>query len=621
MAELEAEQTGRVLRVGGLELDLDRAALSVDGRAVSLRPQSFDVLRVLVENRGRLVSKELLFREVWGSQAVTDDSISQCLGDIRRALNDQQKTIVRTVPRRGYILEADLLAPEGDGADLDSEPRARKLLVGAAVAALIAAVALLYGESSFRESAAILEPSIAVLPFTDRTEARDKRFLGEAIAEEILVALSRNPELRVVGRISSFSFSGTDDSLETIGSALDVTHVLLGSIRQGDDRLRISPQLVAVKDGHQVWAHSYDRPFGDILEIETHIARSVAEALSVEFRLAGRSEQSVDPYVHALVIEARSRLRAFYDGAPAEASAMLEQALSIDPDYVPALLAQSLTLYNLYPRGSEEGLSAEQRSVALVERALQLEPNNPVAHAYRGWLEMHHFKNFAQAARYYERATELDPYDPEVMRSTINASVVLNRPEVGVRLGQFLVERDPLCEVCYTHLSLAARVSGNHEVAIWAMRKVLDFNPNSLYGRQNLGHALLRNGEPTAALEELDLQKKETAETHRLMALAHHQLGNMDAFAYHRETLIERYGDTDHLLVAYVEAVRGDADSAFEWLQKNAEQPKWRRGLGGFKQPEFEYMRSDPRWNDYLQAMGRSPEVMDSINFDPTLPF
>mgnify|MGYP001820281449 CR=1 FL=1 len=122
-----------IIVAGRFTLDLRRARLQVDGKDVVLRPQSFEVLRVLAQNQGQLVSKQTLLDEVWGAAAVTDDSLTQCLGDIRRALGDSEKIIVRTVPRRGYVFEGDLVAP-----DFETEPEGgrRKLWLAGAAAAV-----------------------------------------------------------------------------------------------------------------------------------------------------------------------------------------------------------------------------------------------------------------------------------------------------------------------------------------------------------------------------------------------------------------------------------------------------------------------------------------------------
>ena len=193
----------------GFVLDLDRGSLKHDGLEIYLRPQSLEVLCHLVKNGRRLVSKAEIRQAIWGDTAVTDDSLVQCLGDVRRALGDRD-TLVRTIPRRGYMLDADV---------------------------------------------ACRPSTVAVIPFVELDgEVGREEYFGDGIAEELITQLTRIPGLRVASRSSSFRFRGPQPDLHVLGTALKVDAVIEGSIRREAGRFRISARLVAIPDGMQIWS-------------------------------------------------------------------------------------------------------------------------------------------------------------------------------------------------------------------------------------------------------------------------------------------------------------------------------------------------------------------------------
>ena len=270
----------KLLSIGRIKLDCERESLLLDNEVVSLRPQSFKVLRILAEHRDKLVARDRLLAEVWQDRVVTDDSLVQCLVDIRRALSGIDRNVVLTLPGRGYIFQSELVGVKRTS--LHSSALRIRYAVTALAAVILAAIVFLYQNSgeefgATRDAARI---SVAVLPFADMTENQDKRFLAEGLAEEVLNQLAQSENLRVISRTSSFSFSDDESDIATIADKLAVTHVLEGSVRQGDDRLRIAVQLVDAADNTQRWSRTYDRPLGDILQVQREHRGILLPALS-----------------------------------------------------------------------------------------------------------------------------------------------------------------------------------------------------------------------------------------------------------------------------------------------------------------------------------------------------
>jgi len=268
---------------GAFTLDTVRGALLKDGVEINLRPQSFEILRVLVSRSGILVTREELQSAVWGHKVVTDGSLAQCLIDIRKALGDSDRNIIRTVSRRGYIFNEAV--DKSAGANLDKAAvarfRQRKTVVLAstllAVATLSALWIFAYKEPILISSAQ--GKSIAVLPFLDLSENQTQKYFSDGLTEEILNSLAKTPDLLVTARTSSFSFRNSKDDVPTIAAALGVDHILEGSVRRGGDRLRITAQLIRAIDGVHLWSETFDKTPGDIIAIQEEIAVAIARAL------------------------------------------------------------------------------------------------------------------------------------------------------------------------------------------------------------------------------------------------------------------------------------------------------------------------------------------------------
>ncbi|MEJ2605016.1 MAG: winged helix-turn-helix domain-containing protein [Gammaproteobacteria bacterium] len=295
-----------LIRFSGFTLDLRRNVLLQGDRRVALRPKSFDVLHYLVRHAGEVVSPEALLDAVWGDTVVTEDSVRQCIADVRKALGDGAHKIVRTLPRRGYILDLERDQEGARDATHGNSESGIPWRAAASLAMLLVIVAIfryLGGSASDPEPVPAQSPpqnSIAVLRFADMTPAGDHAYLAEGIAEEILHRLAQSPTLRVIARTSSFAVEG--NTIASVARQLNVAHVLEGSVRRSGDRIRIAVQLVDGATSEHVWSETYDADFGDILEIQARIAEAVAERL--DGSLAGR-----DGVVHAPSRSTRSTRR------------------------------------------------------------------------------------------------------------------------------------------------------------------------------------------------------------------------------------------------------------------------------------------------------------------------
>jgi TolB-like protein/Flp pilus assembly protein TadD len=282
------------------------------------------------------------------------------------------------------------------------------------------------GAITRRFPAAATRSSIAVLPFQDMTAERDQEFLCDGIAEEILRALTRIPDLRVASRTSAFQFKHQAADIREIGAQLNVSCVLEGSVRRVGDRVRISAQLISVKDGYRLWCDRYDREMKDIFAVEDEIADQIARALKVA--LAKRTAPSpaaptpIDAQAYEFYLQGRQFIHQHRRKAFEVALQLFSQAIEINPRYARAYagIADCHSFSRLYFGKSEEAVAAADQASA---KALELEPELADAHASRG-LALFLRGEFDQAEFHLRRAIELDPYlyEPRYISGRLNFS-------------------------------------------------------------------------------------------------------------------------------------------------------------------------------------------------------
>src|SRR5215467_7252762 len=229
-----------MLQFSGYTLDTARNSLRAADREVALRSKCFELLRYLVENPDRLVTKEELLKAIWPNVVVAGESLTHCVSEVRQAIGDSKQTIIATVPRRGYRF----IAPVSRGA------------TSAAVARLD-------------------RPSVAVLPFAYLDGDPHQDYFSDGITEDITTELSRFSELMVIARNSSFQYKGRAVDIRQIGRELNARYVLEGSVRRSGSRVRITAQLIDATTGTHRWAERYDHELHGVFAVQDDVARAI----------------------------------------------------------------------------------------------------------------------------------------------------------------------------------------------------------------------------------------------------------------------------------------------------------------------------------------------------------
>jgi TolB-like protein/DNA-binding winged helix-turn-helix (wHTH) protein len=374
-AAVPTDRGAKRLRFERYVLDTDRGSLEVEGRDVALRPKTFAVLEHLVRNPDRLISKDELFAAVWPNIAITDDVLVQSVGELRRALGDDGPRLIKTIPRRGYRLEIEVvpaagprrLDPAAPPVPASTEPppasaearpagmRARWPALAALALALVAAflwagLAIEWGPSATpaveRPAPGIplgARPAIAILPLVSQSDDQSRDYFADGLTQDIINALGRFSALTVMSWNAVLPFKGKPARPDEIGRGLHAGYMVEGSVRQSGDRVRVNAQLVETAQGRVLWSARLDEALADVFALQDKITNEIVRALAVrvsqleERRASTKPTENLEAYDH--VLRARPALQRPTRATLVEARAHLRRAIELDPNYAAAYAA------------------------------------------------------------------------------------------------------------------------------------------------------------------------------------------------------------------------------------------------------------------------------------------
>ncbi len=485
------------LRIGKFSYSLKTRELQDDsGQPVALRSQSAEVLACLADRAGRMVSKDELIAAVWADTFVTDDSLVQCIGDIRRALGDDRHRIVQTFPKKGYRLNAAPVRPGAPARRLRwPRPAPGAALAVLAVAAL--AWAFLAGPFGAPQRSGDM-PRIAVLPFDDFSAGPDRGYLSDAIAEGIITELARSRTFAVIARNSSFRYRVSDADMRRIAEELGVHYILEGSQQKSGNKLKVTAQLVDATSGAHIWAHSYDQEIGDLFVVQDHIIRTVADrvGIRIERPLPGSDPDRVNALHHYLAgLEA---IRADYNeetnGMVFEAG---RRAIAADPEAHFGYLA----------------LAFASRGAATF-----------------GWHGLDRDATLAEGLGYAQRALDIAPDDPEVHYAFARLYTETGDRDLALASFAKAIALNPSASdylVASTTPMLYA--GGQVDAAIARLEQAMGIDPfHEDWYHWQMGWALWEKDDCDGALAAMQRMKKIPRGAHRMLAGIYACLGEAD---------------------------------------------------------------------------------------------
>ena len=508
-----------MFRFEGYTLDVARNLLRTADREVALRPKSFELLRYLVENPDRLVTKEELLKAIWPDVIVTDHVLINCVGEVRQAIGDDDRAIIKTIPRRGYRFTAPVLRVATDAAAAlpactpgsTGVPHAPKREREAETSAL----------PGGGLGAPLDRPSVAVLPFANLSGDPQQDYFSDGITEDITTELSRFSELLVIARNSSFQYKSMAVDIRQAAQKLGARYVVEGSIQRSGERIRIAAQLIDAATGAHRWGERYDRQLHDVFAVQDEVARAIVAILAAHVKRAETERALLKPPAAWEAYEYYLRgAEAFFlhmsrltKDSLYDARRLFEQSLAIDPDYARAAAALSETHLLAYVEpydGDYLSPAALDRALELAGTAVRLDARLPQARAQLGIVLL--FKgqhddaiaeferafalnpNFvdhryayvltctgapARAIELLEASIRLDPFAPPIYSSGFMgvANYTLKRYSEAVRWLRECALRLPNMQLPHLWLASAYAQLGQIEEARKEAAEVLRFNP------------------------------------------------------------------------------------------------------------------------------------------------
>jgi adenylate cyclase len=482
----------------GYTLDLRRGCLTKGDREIELRPKSFAMLRYLVENAGRLLSKDELIKAVWPKTTVGDESLARCVSDVRLALGDADQRIVKTMLRRGYLFAA----PVSAGDEQNSEPDRRPEEFAA--------------ESTRRQNVAAstalryVPPrlSLVVLPFINLSGDAAQDYLPDLITDALTAYLSRIRDSFVIARTTAFTYKGKAVDVKQIGRELGVSYILEGSAQLSGSRVRVSAQLVDAGTSAHLWADQFDADRAELLQMQDAIVTRLARALEIELaaveaaRILRARPTSLDAEDLALRGESIILAYGVYRDEAQAGFELCELALGIDPCNVRALsvlaekFATQVTMLQSLNR--EADIS---RADDLASRALRSDPNSYHAHHARArvLLAQHRVDEAIVAAR---RSLSLHPGFIPAYRNLCVAGIYRAHPDEVIDYADramLLSPLDPYLPFFHLFRAIGCFMLGQDSDAITSLRRAAANSPEFSPAIAWLASVLALNGQETEA--------------------------------------------------------------------------------------------------------------------------
>jgi len=349
--------------------------------------------------------------------------------------------------------------------------------------------------------------SIAVLPFADHSAEKDQAYLADGIAEEIIHALTRSGDLRVVARTSAFSFRGQELDVRDIGRRLGVGYVLEGSLDRFGDRVRIRVRLVSVADGTNLWSETYESGAADLFALQEGIAESVAARLSS--RIVGNLDAAApmakvpDPEAYDLYLRAIyfQDLSYSIDGAMKSID-FFRRSLAIDPDFAPAHAGLAFATIQLPNVGAISAKDAFEQARLQANRALEIDPSSAEGHATLALIH-YHDQQFSASDSGFRKALSIAPDHPRTLYWYSLYLVAMGQDEIGLQTMRRALDRDPLSLRVHTGIGLVYYYQRNYQAAIAQLGRTIELDPTYPFSHWVLGLVYIQTGDHVRATQHL----------------------------------------------------------------------------------------------------------------------
>ncbi len=620
-------------RFGPYELDLENRKLTADGKPLKLQIKPFQVLQLLLVEPGKLVPREDLRQCLWPADTFVDfeAGLNTAISKLREALQDDPKhpRYVETVQRYGYrfiapvetvyVDDRSTAIPAGSPElmPLAAWRTYRMAIVVLLSAALLLVVALLGLRYRHATKSHHRIQSIVVLPLENLSGDPAQQYLADGLTEELITDLGKISELRVISRTSAMRYRDTRKSLREIGRELNVDAVIEGGVLNAGNRVRVTTQLVEIVNDRHLWAESYERDLKDALALQDEVARDIVRQIQIKLspqaEIGSASPRVFNPGAQEAYLQGRYALDKWSEDGLQTSINHFERALRLDPGFsqawaglsdayflmgawgywpsqfsLPKASEAALKAVELDPRLSDGHLSLVPRRFFLehswsaaeaeLRQAIALNPSNATAHQTHGYFLMA-VERFDEAISEMRVALKLDPLSPNKQGSLANALYTSGQYDEALKLWVKMPDPDANSERRHRKLAAIYERKGMYKEAIDEFAAALKLAGKDDLARQ-LAKAYASSGYASVRRTVLLRDLKETQQR-RAVGLRH-------------DLALE---------IAANYALLGQKETAFQWLNMAFEEgDAWLLYLK--VDPNFEALRSDPRFNDLVRRLG-----------------
>ena len=609
---------GASLKFDDVELDLGSYQLRRNGSVIKLERIPMELLILLASRNGQLVSREEIIEKLWGKDVFVDSEhgVNTAIRKIRNALQDdpEKPRFIETVVGKGYRFVAPLVTVPEEA--LPAVPIGRRfrskqfIVVGTCLMAVVTAA---YFGLRYFWPAGISHGGrtmLAVLPFENLTGDPDQDYFSDGLTEEMITQLGRlDPrQLGVIARTSAMSYKHSSKAVDQIGRELGVNYILEGSARREGGRVRITAQLIQVRDQSHVWAAEYDREMQSVLQLQSEVADAIGNEvrlkLAPEQRVQAGNPRAVNPEAYEAYLKGRYFIEKWTEEGTRVGREYFEQAIQKDPNY--ALAYAGLADSYVWGRAGLPPEEALRRARAAATNALELDNTLGEPHAALGQIKFVNDWDWAAAEVEFKRAIELNPNDTNALHMYSHYLLSMGRMQESLEVSKRALEHDPVSPTMQLHMGFHYLTARQYDLAIPQYLKVLQADPGLPAAHNDLAVAYRQKG-------LFDQSVAEYLQVETLLGMTPDQIAELKA-AYAKSGMrgfwltvlefAEASGESKispYQIASYC-AILNKKDESFEWLEKayNAHDA----GLVAIKSDsDFDNLHSDARFADLLHRL------------------
>jgi TolB-like protein/DNA-binding winged helix-turn-helix (wHTH) protein/Tfp pilus assembly protein PilF len=622
-----SEQKKHFYDFGPFRIDVMKRRFLRDGEVIRLTPKAFDLLLVLVEESGRTIEKDELLDRVWPGTAVEENNLNQNITALRKSLGDsrQESQYIATIPGIGYRFVAEVRKVEEDftqrrkGATEDAKEAQNAVRPSRVFRyALLIIVPLILAALAYalyrRESPRPAMSSIMVLPLENISGNSSEEYFADGMTDALIGDLAKIKGLHVISRTSSMHYKGTKKSLPDIAREINVDAIVEGTVQRSGDRVVVRTQLIHAPTDRHLWVGDYTRDVRDVLDLQSEIARAVAQEVRIQMtadeqaRFASRRPvrpKAYDDYLQGRYLYWNKRTEENLN----KAIALFQSAIKEDESYAPAYvgLADCYNALGAVQVASMPPREARQHAEEAATKALQLDGQLGEAYSALGYVK--HFNwDWTAAEQNHKRAIELNPSYANAHNFYASYLMSRGRIEESIAASNRARELDPFSLSISAQRGFLFENARRYDEAIEQLRNVIGMDPTHYQALWILGHTYAANkqyDEAVAAAEKAVVVSERTPGALGMLGLAYGLAGRKAEATKILNELLElnktRYVTPAAFVNVYLGL--GDNEQAFVWLEKAyQERSNFVAYLKVF--PLLDPIRSDRRFDDLIRRVG-----------------